>query len=191
MILPARPNAVEYRREQEFAAKVASAGSGVAIKDATAMFGNLRRVKSQREIDILQHAADITAEAFQRVYTLAVPGTWEYEIQAELEFTFLRRHAHWGYPCIVGSGVNATTLHYQTNQAQMRDGDLLLIDSAAEFDQYSADVTRTFPVDGKFSREQSDIYRLGQVERIGIAFVTIANPGRREAEDLFCGDPGR
>jgi Xaa-Pro aminopeptidase len=75
MILPARPNAVEYRREQEFAGKLASVGAGVHIKDASTLFGNLRRVKSQREIDILQHAVDITAEAFQRAYAVALPGT--------------------------------------------------------------------------------------------------------------------
>jgi len=160
MILPPRPNAVEYRREQEFAAKIASVGAGVNIKDATAIFDALRRVKSQRELDILQHAVDITAEAFERTYSLAVPGTWEYEIQAQFEFTFLRRNAHWGYPCIVGSGVNATTLHYQTNKDQMHDGDLLLMDDAAEFDQYSVDVTRTIPVNGRFTREQAEIYRL-------------------------------
>jgi Xaa-Pro aminopeptidase len=160
LILPARPNTVEYRREQEFAGRLASVGAGVTIKDATSIFAGLRRVKSQREIDILQHGVDITAEAFQRVYALAVPGTWEYEIQAQFEFTFLRRNAHWGYPCIVASGVNATTLHYQTNKDQMKDGDLLLIDDAAEFDQYSVDVTRTIPVNGKFTAEQADIYRL-------------------------------
>jgi Xaa-Pro aminopeptidase len=160
MILPARPNAVEYRREQEFAGKLASIGAGVNIKDATTLFGNLRRVKSQREIDILQHAVDITAEAFQRAYAVAAPGTPEYEIQAQFEFTFLRRNGHWGYPCIVGSGNNATTLHYESNRDTMKAGDLLLMDDAAEFDQYSVDVTRTIPVSGKFSKEQADIYRL-------------------------------
>jgi Xaa-Pro aminopeptidase len=160
MILPARPNAVEYRREQEFAGKLAGVGAGIAIKDASTIFGELRRVKSQRELDILQHAVDITAEAFQRAYTLALPGTWEYEIQAQFEYTFLRRNGHWGYPCIVGSGVNATTLHYESNKSQMKDGDLLLMDDAAEFDQYSVDVTRTIPVNGKFTREQAEIYRL-------------------------------
>jgi Xaa-Pro aminopeptidase len=160
MILPARPNAVEYRREQEFAGKLAAVGAGIAIKDASNIFGELRRVKSQRELDILQHAVDITAEAFQRTYALAVPGTWEYQIQAEFEYTFLRRNSHWGYPCIVGSGVNATTLHYESNKSQMKDGDLLLMDDAAEFDQYSVDVTRTIPVNGKFTKAQADIYRL-------------------------------
>jgi Xaa-Pro aminopeptidase len=184
MILPPQPNAVEYRREQEFAAKIASVGAGVNIKDATALFGALRRVKSQRELDILQHAVDITAEAFERTYALAVSGTWEYEIQAQFEFTFLRRNAHWGYPCIVGSGVNATTLHYETNKDQMHDGDLLLMDDAAEFDQYSVDVTRTIPVNGKFSREQADIYRLvwdAQQARFRMALPGHAASGDKES----------
>ena len=95
-------------------------------------------MKSAREVDILQHAADITAEAFQRAYAVALPGTPEYEIQAQFEFTFLRRNGHWGYPCIVGSGTNATTLHYESNRDTMKSGDLLLMDDAAEFDQYRA-----------------------------------------------------
>ena len=175
MILPPRPDAVEYRREQEFAGKLASVGAGVNIKDASTLFANLRRVKSQREIEILQHAVDITAEAFQRVYAVAAPGTPEYEIQAQFEFTFLRRNGHWGYPCIVGSGNNATTLHYESNKDTMKAGDLLLMDDAAEFDQYSVDVTRTIPVSGKFSKEQADIYRLvWEAQQAGFA---MAKPG--------------
>jgi Xaa-Pro aminopeptidase len=175
MLLPPRPSPAEHAREQEFAAKLASVGLGIAIKDATEMFGKLRAVKSQREIEILQHAVDITAEAFQRAYTAAVPGTWEYEIQAQFEFTFLRRNAHWGYPCIVASGANATTLHYETNKDQMHDGDLLLMDDAAEFDGYSVDVTRTIPVNGRFTKEQSDIYRIvWEAQRAGFA---MAKPG--------------
>ena len=172
MILPERPNAVEYRREQEFAGKLASVGAGVSIRDASALFGKLRQVKSRREIDILQHAVDITAEAFRRAFAVAVPGAPEYEIQAQFEFTFLRRNGHWGYPCIVGAGDNATTLHYESNRDSMKAGDLLLMDDAAEFDQYSVDVTRTIPVSGKFSREQADIYRLvWAAQRAGFAMA--------------------
>ena len=150
----------EYRREAEFAAKLAAAYPGLTIKNPTQIFGNMRAVKSAREIDLLKHAVDITAEAFQRVYAVAVPGTPEYEIQAQFEFTFLRRNAHWGYPCIVASGVNATTLHYETNKDTMKAGDLLLMDDAAEFGGYSVDVTRTIPVSGKYNKEQAEIYRL-------------------------------
>ena len=156
MISRGRP--AEYRREIDFALKLT--GAGLTVKDATPMFNVLRSVKSQRETEILQHAVEITAEAFQRVYALGVPGTWEYELQAQFEFTFLRRNAHWGYPCIVASGVNATTLHYETNKDRMKAGDLLLMDDAAEFDGYSVDVTRTIPVSGKYTKEQAEIYRL-------------------------------
>jgi Xaa-Pro aminopeptidase len=150
----------ELGREIDLAGKLATLDPPIEVKDATQIFGSLRKVKSQREIDLLQHAVDITTEGFQRAYALGVAGTPEYEIQAQFEFTFLRRNAHWGYPCIVASGVNATTLHYESNKDTMKAGDLLLMDDAAEFDGYSADVTRTIPVNGKFTNEQADIYRL-------------------------------
>ena len=149
----------EYRREMEFTVKL-SAVPGLSIKNPAQIFNDMRAVKSPREIDLLKQAVDITAEAFERAYALAVPGTPEYEIQAQFEFTFLRRNAHWGYPCIVASGLNATTLHYETNRNTMKAGDLLLMDDAAEFDGYSADVTRTIPVSGKYSEQQAEIYRL-------------------------------
>jgi Xaa-Pro aminopeptidase len=159
-LIDSRRFQAELGREIELAGKLAKLERPLPVKDATPIFGSLRKVKSQREIDILQHAVDITAEGFQRAYTLAVPATPEYEIQAQFELTFLRRNAHWGYPCIVASGVNATTLHYETNKDTMKSGDLLLMDDAAEFDGYSVDVTRTIPVSGKFTKEQADIYRL-------------------------------
>ncbi len=107
--------AAEYHREAETATSLTAAYPGLKDPRQPRCFGNLRKVKSQREIDLLQHAVAITAEAFARAYALAVPGTPEYEIQAQFEFTFLRRNAHWGYPCIVASGVNGTTLHYESN----------------------------------------------------------------------------
>jgi len=174
IFLISRGRPAEFHREIDLAQKLSAAG--LTVKDATPIFANLRRVKSQREIEMLGHAVEITTEAFQRAYTLAVPGTPEYEIQAQFEFTFLRRNAHWGYPCIVGSGVNATTLHYESNKDRMKAGDLLLMDDAAEFDGYSVDVTRTIPVNGKYSREQADIYRLvWQAQQAGFQQVL---PGR-------------
>ena len=158
MISQGRP--AEYAREIEIAAKLAALNPSLQVKNATPLFGALRKVKSQRELDLIQHAVDITAEGFQRAYAFGTPGTPEYEIQAQFEFTFLRRDAHWGYPCIVASGVNATTLHYETNRDTIKPGDLLLMDDAAEYDGYSVDVTRTIPVSGKYSPQQADIYRL-------------------------------
>ena len=172
--------AAEYGCEQEFTKKLAEVDPGLKISNATQIFSNLRRVKSARELDILKHAVDITAEAFQRAYAQGVPGTPEYEIQAQFEFTFLRRNSHWGYPCIVASGVNATTLHYETNKDTMKTGDLLLMDDAAEYDGYSVDVTRTIPVSGKFSKIQADVYRLvWQAQKAGI---DAARPGKTSAD---------
>jgi Xaa-Pro aminopeptidase len=171
---------VEFRRESEIGKKLAALDPPLTVKDPGPIFSRLRAVKSQREIDLLQHAVDITAEGFQRVYAVSVPGAPEYEMQAQFEFTFLRRNAHWGYPCIVASGVNATTLHYETNKDSMKSGDLLLMDDAAEFDGYSADVTRTIPVSGKYTREQADIYRLvWAAQRAGI---DAARPGHTPQE---------
>jgi Xaa-Pro aminopeptidase len=177
LIDPQRGWSPEYIREHDIAAKLASAEPRLPVKDATPIFSKLRAVKSQREIDLLRQAVAITAEGFQRAYAVAGPGVAEYEIQAQFEFTFLRRNAHWGYPCIVGSGTNATTLHYESNRGTMHAGDLLLMDDAAEFDGYSADVTRTIPVSGKFTPEQSQIYRL--VYAAQQAGIANAKPGHR------------
>ena len=163
----------EFHREIALASRLTEAG--LVVKDATPIFSTLRRVKSPRELQILEHAVDITTEAFQRAYALGAPGAWEYEIQAQFEFTFLRRNSHWGYPCIVASGANATTLHYETNKDRIQPGDLLLMDDAAEFDGYSVDVTRTIPASGKFTREQADIYRL--VWEAQQAALKMARPG--------------
>jgi Xaa-Pro aminopeptidase len=172
MLLPARRNDAEFSRESDFAGKLAATGAGVSIRDATPILGKLRFVKSAHELETLQHAVDITGEGFQRAYTVAAPGVPEYELQAQFEFTFLRRNAHWGYPCIVGSGANATTLHYESNKDRMKEGDLLLLDDAAEFDGYSVDVTRTIPVSGKFSKEQAEIYRMvWEAQRAAIDMV--------------------
>jgi len=183
--------AAEFRREAEIVHKLGALDPPLAVENPVPMLNKLRAVKSAREIDLLQHAVDITAEGFQRVYALAIPGTPEYEIQAQFEFTFLRRNGHWGYPCIVASGLNATTLHYETNKDSMKAGDLLLMDDAAEFDGYSADVTRTIPVSGKYSKLQADIYRL--VWAAQRAAIGEAKPGHtpqniNEACDRVLGD---
>src|SRR5215510_10455999 len=101
----------EYRREYEFAEAIKTASAGLKFKSAFPIFAELRQVKSPWEQKLLQHAVDVTAEAFHRVYAVAAPAMHEYEIQAEYEYTFRRRGAdNWGYPCIVGAGINATTL---------------------------------------------------------------------------------
>ena len=151
----------EYEREVEFAAKLDALMPAIEGEERHA---DVRRTAQSEVAARNRYAAARRGyhgrRRFQRAYALGVPGTPEYEIQAQFEFTFLRRNAHWGYPCIVASGVNATTLHYETNKDTMKAGDLLLMDDAAEFDGYSVDVTRTIPVSGKFTKEQAEIYRL-------------------------------
>jgi Xaa-Pro aminopeptidase len=158
LLTPPSRDLREYRAEHELAGGLRDVWK---VKPAHSIFGELRLRKSPWEVKLLQHAADITAEAFYRVFAVAGSAQHEYEIQAEFEYTFKRRGADsWGYPCIVGGGANATTLHYITNQEALADNSLLLMDCAAEFDHYTADITRTIPINGKFSKEQADIYRI-------------------------------
>lgn len=134
---------------------------GFQLRSAFPIFAELRMRKSPIELRILQHAIDITTEALGRAMAVAGRIEWEYEAEAEVEYTFRRRNAdYWGYPSIVGCGPNATTLHYQESQGRVRPGDLLLMDVGAEFDHYTADVTRTFPVSGRFTPAQREIYDL-------------------------------
>ncbi|HBE82878.1 MAG TPA: hypothetical protein DDW24_08875 [Blastocatellia bacterium] len=147
----------EYSQESRFAAQL----SGQKVENARRIFDELRLIKSPYEIKLMQHAINISNEAHMRSMAMASRTKWEYEVQAEVEYTFRRRNADfWGYPSIVGCGPNATTLHYQIPAGEVRSGDLLLMDVGAEFEHYTADITRTFPVNGRFTKEQKEIYQI-------------------------------
>jgi Xaa-Pro aminopeptidase len=161
LLLPREAESREYKQEQNFAAQWARMATGFAVRNAAPIFTEMRLRKSPMELKILQHAIDITTEAFGRSMAVAGRSQWEYEVEAEVEYTFKRRNAdQWGYPSIVGCGPNATTLHYVESQGRIRPGSLLLMDVGAEYDHYTADVTRTFPVGGKFTPEQAEIYNI-------------------------------
>jgi Xaa-Pro aminopeptidase len=161
MLLPSELESREYPQEQSVASQLSSVSSGLAIKDAKPIMAELRIVKSSWEISLIQHAVDISAEAFHRAYAVTAPGLYEYEVQAQFDYVFRLRNAdNWGYPPIVAAGANATTLHYIASQDRLAAGGLLLMDCAAEYDHYSADITRTIPISGKYSREQAAIYRI-------------------------------
>jgi Xaa-Pro aminopeptidase len=161
LLLPGGENSREYRQEQEFASNWAKAATGLNVRTAWWIFAEMRMRKSPSELEMLQHAIDISIEGHERAQAVAARAQWEYEVEAELDYTYKRRNAdNWGYPNIVGCGPNGTTLHYEESQGRVRAGDLLLIDAGAEYGHYSADVTRTFPVNGKFSREQAEIYNV-------------------------------
>ena len=119
----------------------------------------LRSVKDQIEIDLMQKACDITNKGFRRVLKFTQPGVWEYEIEAEFMHEFLRnRSKGFAYTPIIGSGNNANVLHYIENNQQCKDGELILIDAGAEYANYSSDMTRTIPVNGRFNDRQKAVY---------------------------------
>ncbi len=119
----------------------------------------LRSVKDPIEIDLLQKACDITEKGFRRVLGFVKPGVWEFEIEAEFLHEFLcNRSKKFAYTPIVASGNNANVLHYIENNQQCKDGDLILMDVGAEYANYSSDMTRTIPVNGRFTKRQREVY---------------------------------
>jgi len=161
LLVPGQNESREYRPEQRFQAEWVKTPSGYNIKNVAPVFAELRLRKSPLEIQLLQHAIDITTEAHERSWATAGNAKWEYEVDAQVTYTFKLRNAdHWGYPSIVGCGPNATTLHYIESQGQVKPGELMLMDVGAEYEHYTADVTRTFPVNGKFSTAQAEIYQI-------------------------------
>src|SRR5450432_583098 len=132
-----------------------------SIVDTATVVHEARLKKSQGELSAMQRAIDITRDAHVEAMARATPGMFEYEIEAILRGIFRRSGSERpAYAPIVGSGPNATVLHYHKNDRRMLDGDLLLIDAGCEFDYYAADVTRTFPVSGRFSLAQRAIYQI-------------------------------
>jgi Xaa-Pro aminopeptidase len=147
-----------------------------SITDPGALLGEMRLVKSDEEIELMQRAADIAAGAHVEAMKQVRPGMMEYEIEALIEYIFRKNGAAApAYGSIVGGGANATILHYITNDAELHDGDLLLVDAGAEFRGYASDITRTFPVSGRFSAPQRDIYEA--VLEAQTACVEMVNPG--------------
>src|SRR5947199_1916952 len=152
------------------------------IVDPSSIIHEMRVFKSSEEIEIMQRAADIAAEAHVEAMKAVRPRMKEYEVEALIESIF-RRHGSAGpsYTSIIGSGANATVLHYISNQGTLRDGDLLLVDAGAEYQGYASDITRTFPINGKFTQAQRDIYDL--VLNTQMSCIDMVRPGVR-LEDL-------
>jgi len=146
------------------------------IIDPATIVHEMRVVKSAEEIEIMQTAADIAAEAHCEAMKAAKPGMHEYQLEALIEQVF-RRHgaAAPAYTSIVGAGPNATVLHYINNDGELRDGDLLLVDAGAEYKGYASDITRTFPINGRYTKPQRDIYDL--VLKAQMACVEMVRPG--------------
>jgi Xaa-Pro aminopeptidase len=124
------------------------------------LLDELRLFKSPAELKLMQRAADISVKAHEAAMRAAKPGMREYELQAEIERVFRMHDATPAYGSIVGAGGNACVLHYVANNAQSRDGDLMLVDAGAEYRNYASDITRTFPVNGRFSKPQRALHDL-------------------------------
>ncbi len=136
----------------------------------------MRLRKEPEEVAVMRESARIATEAHSRAMRACRPGALEYELEAEILHTFLHNGAGWSYPSIVGGGDNSCILHYTENNAPLRDGDIVLIDAGAEVDGYASDITRSFPVNGRFSGEQRAIYEL--VLAAQKAAIDKVRPGR-------------
>jgi Xaa-Pro aminopeptidase len=171
--LPGRPSADDQLLEA-----ITSARPNLAVRDASSTLRALRAHKSASEVVLIRRAAEITAQAHREAARTVRTLGYEYEVQAEVERVFRRHGAERpAFASIVGSGPNATTLHYNVNNRQMRSGDMVVVDVGASVEGYAADMTRTFPVNGVFSAPQRAIYQI--VRDAQAAAERQARPGRR------------
>ena len=162
-----------------FASAVLGLGRNGGSHDIRYLIGEMRLIKDSHEIDIMRRACAVSGAAHRDILFLVKPGMYEYEVEAELTRSFRRAggdplHA---YPSIVASGKNACTLHYTRNNAQLKDGELLLIDAGCELEGYASDITRTFPVSGLWNKPQRTLYEIvlrAQTEAIKCAKVGIS-----------------
>ena len=149
----------------------------------------LRAVKSEQEVELMRQASAITEAGFRRVCRFIKPGVNEMEIEAEYAHEFIRRGGQFAYSPIIAAGANACALHYVQNSQECRAGDLLLMDVGATYANYNSDMTRTVPINGKFSRRQRQVY--DAVLRVMRAMIRNATPGKlprtwqKEAESLM------
>jgi Xaa-Pro aminopeptidase len=157
---PPRPGAAAAHAER-WVAWLKAIAPHADLADVRATVGAMRQVKSKSEQELLRRAVERSVEAHRAAMQAVQPGLYEYEIAALMEYTFKQAGCQRsGYPPIVGSGFNSTVLHYNSNGRPMRAGELVLIDVGAECDAYTADVTRTLPVSGRFSERQREIYEI-------------------------------
>jgi len=161
-------------REARFVRQVRERNPLHTYRRLAPLLHRLRLVKSKAEVALLQKAVDITEDGFRRVLGFVKPGVNEVEVEAEFIHEFTRQRGRFAYSPIIASGENACVLHYNQNDQPCRKGDLLLLDVGASYANYNADLTRTIPVSGKFTRRQKDIYNaVLRVMRASIAGATV------------------
>ncbi|MBE9127944.1 MULTISPECIES: aminopeptidase P N-terminal domain-containing protein [unclassified Coleofasciculus] len=172
-------NATILKHWQQLMATYPKRGTGpMAIEATNPILYTMRMVKSPAELEMMRQAVAISVDAHNHAREFAQPGRYEYEVQAEIEYIFRQRGAlSPAYPSIVASGANSCILHYVENNCQMQEGDLLLIDAGSSYGYYNADITRTFPVKGKFTPDQKIIYELVlKAQQEAIAQIQPGNP---------------
>ncbi|MDE7260799.1 MAG: M24 family metallopeptidase, partial [Oscillospiraceae bacterium] len=147
-------------RPEEYARTIREKFPAVQIKSVTRTIASLRSVKTPEELDCLRRAGDVTIEALRHMLRTARPGEYEYQWAADYEHYVARSGLRHGFETIAAAGKNAVMLHYSDNNCVARDGDLLLVDLGAEYGYYSADVSRTFPINGKFTERQKELFTI-------------------------------
>jgi Xaa-Pro aminopeptidase len=162
---------------RQFAANLRERFFGFTVQDATSILSDLRQIKTPYEQTLMRKSVAISSEAHKAGMREAAAGKYEYEVEAAIEHVYLKNGAmSWGYPSIVGSGPNATILHYEKSSRKMEAGDLLLVDAAANYQGYTGDITRTYPVGGTFTAPQREIYSIVlAAQEAGIAAAKAGN----------------
>jgi Xaa-Pro aminopeptidase len=154
-----RADTTVQTREDRFVKRFKKDHPAHTYKKSAPIMHIIRAIKEQEEIDLMQRACDITEKGFRRILGFIKPGVMEYEVEAELMHEFLRnRSKGWAYTPIIGSGESACVLHYIENNKPCKDGDIILMDFGAEYANYSSDMTRCVPANGKFTPRQKDVY---------------------------------
>ena len=154
-----RANTEVQTREDRFILKVKSDYPAHIVRKSAPIMHTIRAVKDQLEIDLMQKACKITEAGFRRLLSFTKPDVWEYQLEAELMHEFLmNRSKGFAYTPIIASGKNACVLHYIDNNQQCQSGDVILLDVAAEYANYSSDLTRCIPVNGRFTERQKAVY---------------------------------
>lgn len=163
-------------REDRFTKWLKAKYPAHSVAKSNPILQRLRSVKDPIEIALIQQACNITEKGFRRLLNFVKPGVWEYEVEAELMHEFLRnRSKGFAYTPIIASGNNANVLHYIENNKPCQAGDLLLLDTAAEYANYSSDLTRTIPVSGQYTKRQKDVYNA--VNRVKNEAIKMLTPG--------------
>jgi Xaa-Pro aminopeptidase len=156
----------------------AGVAAPAAVHDVHKLLDEMRLFKDPEEIAIMRRAAEISAEAHRRAMRISRPGLREYHLEAELLHEFRRQGSQFpAYGSIVATGSNACVLHYRASDAELKDGDLVLIDAGCELDSYASDITRTFPANGKFTGPQRELYEIVLASQA--AAVEVTRPGKR------------